>query len=60
MFLIQNRWKFRAKYLTQWFSDYTTTVINTKIGEVKNTIPDGSGLVKKSVYDVKTPGIEKK
>ena len=31
----------------------TTTVLNTKVGEVDNKIPDVSGLVKKTGYNAK-------
>ena len=40
-----------------------TTVLNTKIGEVKNEMPDvgrNAGLVKKTDYKVKISAIEKK
>ena len=36
----------------------TATVLNTKIGEVENKIPDVSGLVKKTDYDAKIKDIE--
>ena len=38
----------------------TTNVINTKIREVENKIPDTSGLVKKTDYNAKISDIEKK
>ena len=38
----------------------TTTVLNTKIGEVEIKIPDISGLVKKKDYNAKISDIEKK
>ena len=36
----------------------TATVLNTKIGEVENKIPDVSGLVRKTDYDAKIKDIE--
>ena len=36
-----------------------TAVFNTKIGEVKNKIPDVSGFVKETVYGTKISDIEK-
>ena len=30
----------------------TTTVLNTKIGEVENKIPDTSGVVRKTDYNI--------
>ena len=38
----------------------TTTVLDTKIGEVKNKIPDVNGLVKKTNYNSKISDIAKK
>ena len=38
----------------------TMTVLNTKIKEVDNKIPDLKGLVKKTDYDVKVLEIEEK
>ena len=38
----------------------TSTVINTKIGEVENKTPDVSGLVKKTVHNAEISGIEAK
>ena len=38
----------------------TTTVLNTKIGEVENKIPVVRGLVKKTDYDAKIKDIKKK
>ena len=38
----------------------TTAVFNKKIGEVRNKIPDVSGLVMKTVYDAKILDIKKK
>ena len=35
-------------------------VLNTKIGEAENKIPDVSGLVKKTVYNAKISDMEKK
>ena len=37
----------------------TATVLNTKIGEVENKIPDVSGLVRKTDYDAKIKDIER-
>ena len=36
----------------------TTTVLNTKTGEVENKISDVSGLVKKADYDIKIKDIK--
>ena len=38
----------------------TTTVLNTKNGEVENKIPDASDLVKKTDYNAKTSDTEAK
>ena len=38
----------------------TTAVLNTKIGEVENKIPDVSGLVRKTDYNAKIKDIETK
>ena len=38
----------------------TTTVFNSKIGEVKIKIPDVNGLVKKMDYSTKLSDIERK
>ena len=38
----------------------TTAVLNAKIGEVENKIPDVSGLVRKTDYNAKIKHIETK
>ena len=38
----------------------TSTIFNTKIGEVENKIPGFSGLFKKTDYNAKISDIEKK
>ena len=38
----------------------TTAVLNGKIGEVENKIPNASGLVKKTVYEAKISEIDRK
>ena len=38
----------------------TTTVLNTKIGEVDSKIPGVSGLVRKTDYNTKIPDIKAK
>ena len=38
----------------------TTTVLNTKIGDVENKIPNVSDSVQKTDYDAKILNIEKK
>ena len=38
----------------------TTTVLNTKIGEVENKIPDATGLVTTSIFDKKVLKAENK
>ena len=38
----------------------TTTILNTRIGEIENKIPDVNVLVKKVNYNAKISGMEKK
>ena len=50
----------KRQYHTDTSGVVTTTVFNTKIGEVENKIPHASSLVKKTDYNTKISDIEAK
>ena len=52
--------KLKRKYYTDASGVVTTTVFNTKVGEVENKIPHASSLVKKTDYNTKILEIEAK